>query len=440
MFAEVAALVKRPRFEGLWRNPEFLKLWAGQSVSVFGSLITGFALPLVAILTLQASPFQVGLLAVAELAPGMLLGLFAGAWVDRLRRKPLMILADLGRAALLGSVPAAYAFGALGIAQLYGVALCVSVLNVLFDVSYVSYLPSIVGRDHLIEGNSKLEATNSVAEVAGFGLAGIMVQIFTAPWAILVDALTFVVSAASLGMIRTPEPRAQSLNIPEGGPAPLGAEPPQQVLREIADGLRIVWGNRILRALAGASATMEFFAHIFVAVLLLYLTKDLGLEPAVFGLVFAVGGVSAFVGALFIERATRRWGVGRTMLGSLTISISSTFFIPLAFGPPALAAGMLATEQALDGTGMAYEINKVSLTQAITPPRMLGRVNASMLVTQDLATLLGLLVRGVLGQWIGLRPTVAIGVLGLLLALPWLYFSPIRGLRDHPQLHAESTV
>ncbi len=128
------------------------------------------------------------------------------------------------------------------------------------------------------------------------------------------------------------------------------------------------------------------------------------------------------------------------MLGSLTISISSTFFIPLAFGPPALAAGMLATEQALDGTGMAYEINKVSLTQAITPPRMLGRVNASMLVTQDLATLLGLLVGGVLGQWIGLRPTVAIGVLGLLLALPWLYFSPIRGLRDHPQLHAESTV
>jgi MFS family permease len=436
----VTALVKRPRFEGLWRNPEFLKLWAGQSVSVFGSLVTGFALPLVAILTLRASPFQVGLLAVAELAPGMLLGLFAGAWVDRLRRKPLMILADLGRAAVLGSVPAAYAFGALEMAQLYGVALCVSVLNVLFDVSYVSYLPSIVGRDHLIEGNSKLEATNSIAEVAGFGLAGIMVQIFTAPWAILVDALTFVVSAASLGLIWTPEPQTRNLTVPQGGSAPLGAELPRQVIREIAEGLRVVWGNRILRALAGASATMEFFAHIFVAVLLLYLTKDLRLEPAVFGLVFAIGGVSAFVGALFVERATRRWGVGRTMLGSLAISMSSTFFIPLAFGPPALAAGMLAAAQAFDGTGMAYEINKVSLTQAITPPRMLGRVNASMRVTQELATLLGLLVGGVLGQWIGLRPTVAIGVVGLLLALPWLYYSPIGGLRDHPPLHAETTV
>jgi MFS family permease len=432
LFAEVTALVKRPPFEGLWRNPEFLKLWAGQSVSVFGSLVTGFALPLVAILTLRASPFQVGLLAVAELAPGMLLGLFAGAWVDRLRRKPLMILADLGRAAVLGSVPAAYAFGALEMAQLYGVALCVSVLNVLFDVSYVSYLPSIVGRDHLIEGNSKLEATNSIAEVAGFGLAGIMVQIFTAPWAILVDALTFLVSAASLGLIRRPEPKSHEMPIPEGGAAALGSEPPRRVLREIADGLQLVWGDRTLGALAGASATVEFSAHIFVAVLLLFLTEDLGLEPAVFGLVFAVGGVSAFVGAIFVERATQRWGVGRTMLASLTISISSTFFIPLAFGPPVLAAGMLATAQAFDGTGMAYEINKVSLTQAITPPRILGRVNASMRVTQQLAMLLGLLIGGVLGQSIGLRPTVFVGVLGMTLALPWVYFSPIRGMREHP--------
>ncbi|MBA2363337.1 MAG: MFS transporter [Chloroflexia bacterium] len=424
--------MRRPRFDGLWRNSDFLKLWAGQTVSVFGSLITGFALPLVAILTLQASPFQVALLGVAELAPGMLFGLFAGAWVDRLRRKPLMILADLGRAALLCSVPTAYAFDALGIAQLYVVGLLVSVLNVLFDVSYVSYLPSLVGRDSLIEGNSKLETTNSVAEVAGFGLAGILVQIFTAPWAILVDALTFLVSAASLSLIRAPEPPAGAVLIPEGGSTPLGAEPPRRVLREIAEGLRLVGNDRILRALAGATATTDFFAHIFVAVLLLFLTNDLGLEPAVFGLVFAVGGLSAFFGALFVERVTTRWGVGRTMLGSLTISVSSAFFIPLAFGPPPLAAGMLATAQAFDGTGMAYEINKVSLIQAITPPRMLGRVNASMRVMQQLAMLLGLLVGGALGQWIGLRQTVFVGVLGMLLALPWLYFSPIRSLREHP--------
>ncbi len=273
---------------------------------MFGSLITGFALPLVAILTLQASPFQVGLLAVAELAPGMLLGLFAGAWVDRLRRKPLMILADLGRAALLGSVPAAYAFGALGIAQLYGVALCVSVLNVLFDVSYVSYLPSIVGRDHLIEGNSKLEATNSVRggggasgwrALAGAGIMGKDVpedRAFDLHRAVGDPRSWMPFDLRCLRSIARPDPHTRTTNlesdIPQGGLQHRSARNPRGgTSRDRRWTANCLGYTNILRALAAASATMEFFAHIFVAVLLLYLTKDLGLEPAVFGLVFAIG-------------------------------------------------------------------------------------------------------------------------------------------------------
>lgn len=411
-------------FTGLWRHPDFVKLWAGQTVSVFGSLITGFALPLVAILALDASALDVALLGMAELAPGLVAGLFAGVWVDRLRRRPIMIAADLGRALLLASVPAAWALGALGLGQLYLVAMLVSVLTVCFDVSYAAYLPSLVARDRLVEGNAKLEASNSVAEVAGFGIAGVLVQLLTAPVAILVDALTFLVSALSLSRIRTAEP----------GPRPeADGDEPATVVREIADGLRLVWGDRMLRALAGAAATREFFAHIFVAVLTLFLVEELELEPAVFGAVFGIGGISAFVGAIFVERWTRAWGLGRTMLGSLGLSILATFLIPLASGPAPLAAGMLALEQATDGTGMAYQINSVSLRQAITPPRLLGRVNASMRVLEQGAMLLGLLVGGLLGERIGLRPTVFLGVLGMTLALPWIILSPIPALREHPQ-------
>lgn len=408
----------------LWGHHDFLKLWAGQTVSVFGSLITGFALPLVAILSLHAGPFQVALLGAAQLAPGMLVGLFAGAWVDRVRRKPLMVGADLGRALLLGSVPLAAALHSLTVGHLYVVAGLTSALNVLFEVAYRSYLPSLVRREQLVEGNSKLEATNSIAEVAGLGLAGVLVQLLTAPIAILVDALSFFISAGSLALIRRREPR----------PRPVHGEPPGKVLHEIAHGLRLVWRDRVLRALAGASATREFFAHIFVAVLTLFLVETLRLQPAVFGFVFGLGGVSAFFGALLVERVTAHFGLGRTMIGSLAATVGSALFIPLAFGPPPVAAGLLAASQAFDGTGMAYHINRTSLVQSVTPERLLGRVNASTRVAEQTATLLGLLVGGVLGQTIGLRPTVLIGVLGMSLSIPWLYFSPIRTLQGHPTL------
>src|SRR5215213_3375146 len=197
-----------PPAGGLWRHADFLKLWTGQTVSLFGSLIGRFALPFVAIYTLNATPFQVAVFGTAGVAPGLLLGLLAGVWVDRLRRRPILIAADIGRALVLGSVPLTWIAGALSIAQLIIVAALISALTICFDVAYRSYLPALIGRDELVEGNSKLAATDSVAEVAGFGLAGILVQVLGAPLAVLLDAFSFVGSAVSLALIRKPEPAA----------------------------------------------------------------------------------------------------------------------------------------------------------------------------------------------------------------------------------------
>ena len=416
------------RFTGLWRHADFLKLWAGQTVSLFGSLITRFALPLVAVLTLEATPFQVAAISALEVAPGLLVGLFAGVWVDRLRRRPILIATDLARALLLGSVPLAALLGRLRIEHLYVVAFGTSLLSLFFEVAYRSYLPTLVRREELVEGNSKLQASGSVAEVAGFGLAGLLVQLLTAPMAIMVDALTFVVSAVSLLLIRRAEPPPSGEEHAEAG---------QGVWREIGQGLATLWRMPAVRAIAGATATDLFFIHIFVAVLFLFFVRELRLPPALMGALFAIGGVSALIGALFAERVTRRFGLGRTMLGTLVLNRLATFFIPLAGGPLPLASALVAAEQTSDGIATIYQINQTSLLQTIVPDRLQGRVNASLHVLEQSAMLLGLLVGGFLGQAIGLRPTLFVGISGALLAVLWLYFSPIRAMRDFPTLPSE---
>jgi MFS family permease len=403
------------RFSGLWRHPDFMKLWAGQTISVFGSLITTFALPVVAILTLHASPLQITLLSAAEYAPGLVVSFFAGAWVDRLRRRPILIAADVGRAALLATIPAAALLGVLRIEQLYVVALLVSVLAVFFDVAYRSYLPSLVKREELLEGNSKLGASASVAEVAGFGLGGVLVQTLTAPVTMLFDALSFLVSAGSLAIIRQQEP------------APAPSDEQSNAWRDIMQGIRLLVSNPILRASAATSGTFNLFRNMVGVVIMLFFLRELNLQPIVLGPLSALGGVSAFVGALLAERLTRRWGVGRTLPGGLLITGLMTFLVPLAGGPLLLVLGLLG-----DGAATIYEINQLSLLQAITPDRLQGRINASHRFIEWAAMLVGLLVGGVLGQWIGLRPTLFVASAGITLSGLWLVFSPVRRLHDYP--------
>jgi|SRR5579859_4375017 len=413
------------RLTGLWRHPDFRKLWAGQTISAFGSLVSRFALPVTAILVLGATPLQITLLSAAELAPGLLVSFFVGAWVDRLRRRPILIAADLGRAVLLGAIPVAALLGILRIEQLYLVALLVSVLTVFFDVAYRSYLPTLVRREELLEGNSKLQASNSVAEVAGFGLAGVLVQALTAPVAILTDALSFLVSAFSVALIRKREPPS----------AATGEQ--ANAWREIGQGIRLLLSNPILRAIAGTSGTFNLFRNMFGVVIMLYFLRELHLQPVILGPLFAIGGVSAFLGAVLAERLTRRWGLGHTLIGALLVDGFLSLLIPLAGGPLLLVLVLLATPQLFgDGAATIYEINQISLVQAMTPDRWQGRINGTLRFIEWAAMLLGLLVGGVLGQTIGLRATLFVAAVGGLLSALWLLFSPARRLREYPKLPA----
>jgi MFS family permease len=399
----------------LWRHTDFLKLWIGQTISQFGSTITRDALPLAAVLALSASPAQMGVLTALESAPALLIGLPAGMWVDRLRRKPIMIGADLLRALLLVSIPIAYLGGSLRIEQLYVVAALVGGLSIVFDVAYRSYLPSLIARDQLVEGNSKLGASESVAEVGGSALAGALVQIFSAPLTILIDAVTFLVSALSLGLIRKPEPR----------PLPPAGHP--SLRREILEGLKALLGQAMLRALAGGAATLAFFGGFFGALYVLYAVGELGIAPVVLGLLIASGGIGSLLGAFFAGPLVKRFGLGKTLVWSLALTGALHLFIPLAGGPVWLAAAFLFVGQiAGDMARTVFSIHELSLRQAIAPDRLLGRVNAGMEFVQGGVGTAGLLVGGFLGEAIGLRPAVWVAALGTMLACLWLVFSPVR--------------
>ncbi len=409
----------RARFAGLWRHHDFLKLWAGQTVSLFGSRIGGFALTFVAVLTLHASPIAVALLNAAQYGPGLMVGLFAGVWVDRLRRRPVMIAVDIGRAIVLAIIPLAAVLGRLSIALLFGVASLVSVLTVLFDIAYRSYLPSLVRRDELVEGNSKLQATAAGAEFGGWSIAGFLLPIFTIPGTILIDSLSFLVSAASLATIRRHEPMRASAAERAGA------------WREIGAGLRLLHDRPIFRALACVTGVWNLFRSIIGATIILYVTRALHLSPALQGMIWSIGGISAMIGALLAERSTRRWGVGPTMIGMLLLAVVTTVFIPLAAGPLVWIVISLLIQQILgDGAATIYEINQISLLQARTPEHLLGRMTASIRFIEWSAMLGGLLLGGLLGQVIGLRAALFVAVGGQLLAPLLLALSPVRALHE----------
>jgi MFS family permease len=417
----------RARRGGLWQHRDFMKLWLGQTVSQFGSHITGAALPFVAFLTLGATPLQLGILGALGSVPILLFGLFAGVWVDRLRRRPILIGADLGRALILGSIPLAALLGVLRIELLYVVAALVGILTVFFDVAYASILPSLVTRHELVEANSKLGSSSALAEIGGPSLAGFLVQLISAPFAILIDAVSFVLSAAGIILIRTAEPP----------PPPAAGRRP--VLRDMAEGLRLVLRQPILRGLAGHAATMTFFGNFIGVLYSIYCVQELGIPPAIVGVMIGLGGVGAFIGTLIVGPVTRRLGVGRSIIGAVLFGTLVNMMIPLVWGPPLLVAGILMMTQLVgDISWPVHSVNEQSLRQAIVPDRLLGRANASMQFLTGGIAPLGALLGGWLGEVIGMRPTLLIAIAGLLLAILWLIFSPIRQLRDPPAAPIEA--
>ncbi len=416
---------KRPPFlglTGLWRHADFLRLWAADAVSETGSQVTLLALPLLAALALNATPAEMGFLMAAGTAPNLIFGLIAGVWIDRVRRRRLMIVADIARMMLLLTIPVAWILGAVRIELLYVVTFLGGSLKVVFDVAYMSYLPELIGRENLLEGNSKLQSTASLAQVLGPGLAGVLVGAFGAAYAILIDAFSFLVSALSLGRIRTPERE----------PATPMEHPP--ILLGIRQGFRLALGNAILRALMLSASTTTFFGYIFLAVYVLYMVNVLGLSAGVVGLVFGLGGLGALIGSMIAAPIARRIGVGPAVIVGQVMFAVCGAPIPLAVLVPSVALPMvLAAEFSQWMMLLVAEVNAMSLRQAITPDRYLGRINATSKFVVGGSISIGSLAGGALGEIIGLKATLVVGIIGFVFAAFWVYFSPLRYLYEQPE-------
>jgi MFS family permease len=410
----------------LWRHADFLKLWAGQTVSEMGSVVTRTALRLVALLTLGAGIAEMAYLVVAASTGVLLVGLVAGAWVDRLPRRPVLIWTDVIRAGLLFSIPAAAAAGALRMEQLYVVAFLEACLGTLFDSAYHSYLPSLVGVDRVLEGNAKLSLSSSVAEVGGPGLAGALVQIVSAPFAILVDAVSFVVSAVSLIAIRARE-------------APRSRELRQTIGREIAEGLRVVRRHALVFPIAASSVSEHFFGSFYAALYSLYLLDVLNLTPLLLGVVISAGGVGSLVGAAFAGRVVRRIGVGRSILVMMLTTSAIGILTPLASGPVAVATLMVFLPQLIgDGTNTIQWIAQDTVVQTAVPDRVLGRVSATLDVLSHGAAPFGALVAAAIAESFGVRTAIGIAWLGGLASVLFIVFSRLPQLRSVDAIRASS--
>ncbi|HYV23396.1 MAG TPA: MFS transporter [Candidatus Bathyarchaeia archaeon] len=405
--------------DSLWRHADFRKLWIGQTISELGSVVTRTAIGFVAILVLGAGPAELGILTAAASVGTLLVGLVAGVQTDRMRRRPILIVADLVRAALLLAIPLAYVAGWLRVELLYVVVFLAAMLGAFFDVAYRSYLPSLVGRDRIVEGNAKLGMSGALAEVVAPALAGAIVQLVSAVAAILVDAASFLVSAISILLIRKPEP-------------PLVPRGERSAWSEVSEGLTTVFRDGRLRATTGFEVTRYFFGSFIGVLYVLYGLNDLGLSPFIVGVAISLGGVGAFIGAALVGPTVRRFGIGPTIVRVGIAGGILVFLLPLAKGqPPVIAASFLFIGQLLGDTlGMIEDVAIISLRQQVTRDELLGRVNATVHVLVDGVAPLGALVGAALAVAFGNRDTLLVAAVGVLFARAWLVFSPLGSLRE----------
>jgi MFS family permease len=407
---------------GVLRDAAFRRFWIGQSISFIGSHVTELALPLTAVLLLDATADQMGLLTAIGYAPFLLIGLVAGVWVDRMRRRPILIATDLVSAVAIAVVPVAALLHVLRLEMLFAVAFVFGIVEVIAPVAYQSFVPTLVGRDRLVEGNAKLEASHSVASIVGPSLGGYLVELLTAPIALVVDFVSYLFSAVLLATVRVVEP------------PPLPREDDATVRRQIAEGLRLVLATPILRSLVVCGAIHNFFSRMIDALIILFAVDAIGLSPGEIGLVLAAGGPGALVGALAVERLGQRIGVGPVILLSQVATGVSRLMIPLAAVSGDGAIIVLAASTFLLGlVRTTFNISQVSLRVAITEDRMHGRVNATMRFIMWGVTPFGALAGGLLATTaLGLQGTLLLAGIGVLLASVPLLARPLRTVRSIP--------
>lgn len=406
------------RFQGLWNNSNFTKVWSSHTISSIGNGITGIALPLTAILVLSASPVQIGILSALDGLAVLLFGLLAGVLIDRIRRRSILTVTDIGRALLLASIPVAALSRILHIAQLYVVAALVSILTVFFNAADVSFLPELIQPEELVEANSKLGISDALSEIIGPSLAGLLVQLVSAPLAIIFDVFSFLASAFFVAHITRTKP------------VHILPHAQNNFWHESIAGLRFIVKEPRLRVLAASTGLFNFTGMFIGTLYALYVVRNLHVVPAVFGILIATGGVSALIGAFFAVRVIQRVGIGLTIGSSLFLYGLVGLLIPLAYGPAPVIVLLLFTSQLVGDIAISIHlIAEISLRQMLVPEHLMGRVNAGIQTLTRGAMPLGALLAGILATSIGIRLTLLIGVVGVMVAGLWLLYSPVRTIR-----------
>lgn len=410
---------------GLLRTADYRRLWVGETISQFGSQVSLLAIPYIATVLLRVTPFEVALLGALQFLPFLLFTLPAGAWVDRLRRRPILISGDLVRVVALGTIPVTWSFGTLTIWQLYLVSFVAGIATVFFDVAYQSYLPALVERDELVEGNSKLQASEASAAVVGPGLGGALIGLIGAPFAVIADALSYLASAFFVSRIERAEPHPEA----ERRAAGLAREP---LRRQIAEGLHFVLGNRYLRAVAGATSSSNLFSTMIFAIMPVYLYRELGLSAATVGVIFGIGALGTLGGALVANQIAARLGLGRAIIGSMALGGPAMLLLPLA--PHDAPVAWLVASMALMGfASVVYNINQVSYRQAICPTAIQGRMNATMRFLVWGTIPVGSIIGGLVATAVGVHDAIWIGAFGSCLPFLSVLLSPVRSLRTMPE-------
>lgn len=419
---------KPPKATSLWRDSNFLRFWSGQTLSQFGAQITELAVPVLAVLVLNATELELGFLNAAALAAFLVIGLPAGAWIDRMRKRHVMIAADLVRAVALAQVPLLWWLGMLQMWHLFVIATIMGIATVFFDVSYQSLVPSLVQSPQIAEANGKLESTHQVAGIAGPAVAGWLIGLVTAPLAILATVGTYIASLFALVFTRDREQVAE-----KGSHDPL--------VQSIGEGLRWVFGNRFLRRIVATTAISNFFSTLTFTLFPIFLLRHLGISVEAMGIIFALSAIGGFAGAIATSHIVKWVGEARAIpIGAIGFSVVG-LLLPAVALVPEIAFPLLVVQGFLASfTVLVYNITQVTFRQRITPARLLGRMNASIRFSVWGIMPIAALIAGGLGAWLGIVPTMWVGAIGGLLSAVFVVFGPFWALRDLPDAHAGSAA